>query len=111
MESFYKRVGVKLIELEKKRSWLLSQTNIKPSTWSSWVRFGRMPPADSAVAIADTLGVSVEFLVTGRETAFDFRRGNPLALQISLQLMEMNEQELRRVMTLVNTIRLEGSQS
>lgn len=111
MDQFYKRVSVKLIELDKKRSWLLAQTGIKPSTWSSWERFGRMPPADSAVAIADSLGVSVEFLVTGRETAFDFRRGNPLALQIGVQLMDMNEGQLRRVMTLVNTIRLEESRT
>jgi hypothetical protein len=109
MESFFKRVDVKLIELEKKRSWLLAQAKIKPSTWSSWVRFGRMPPADSAVAVADTLGVSVEFLVTGRETVFDLRRGNPMALQIGLQLLELNEQQLRRVTTLVNTLRLEDA--
>jgi len=70
-----------------------------------------MPPADSAVAIADALGVSVEFLVTGRETAFDFRRGNPLALQISLQLTDMDDGQLHRVMTLVNTIRLEESRT
>ena len=30
---------------------------------------GSMPPADKAVAIAHVLGVSVEYLVTGRKTA------------------------------------------
>jgi len=30
---------------------------------------GSIPPADKAVAIAKTLGVSVEYLVTGRKTA------------------------------------------
>ncbi len=107
MESIYKRVEIRLIELEKKRSWLLARAGIKPSTWSSWVRFGRMPPADSVVTIAGALGVSAEFLVTGRETAFDIRRGNPLVLQIGHQLMELNEQQLGRVMTLVNALRLE----
>jgi len=29
---------------------------------------GSMPPADKAVAIAQTLGVTVEYLVTGKET-------------------------------------------
>ncbi len=111
MEAFYKRVHIKLIELEKKRSWLLAQTDIKPSTWSSWEKYGRIPPADRALAIANTLGVSLEYLITGKQTPFDFRRSNPLILQISQQLMDMNEQQLRHVLTVLNTIRIEESQS
>ena len=71
MEPFYKRVHVRLIELDRKRPWLLKQTGITPSTWNSWVKFGRIPPADRSLAIADALGVSVEFLVAGRESPFD----------------------------------------
>ena len=104
MEPFYKRVHVRLIELERKRSWLLEQTGIKPSTWNSWEKFGRIPPADRALAIADALGVSLEFLVAGRETPFDFRRNNPLVLRITQQLLEMTEDQLRRVLAVVDTI-------
>jgi len=111
MDKFYKRVHIKLIELERKRSWLLEQADIKPSTWSSWEKYGRMPPADRALAVADALGVSVEYLVAGRETPFDFRGSNPLIVQINQQLMEMSEQQLRRVLTMVNTLRLEESRS
>ena len=107
MEKFYKRVHIKLIEVERKRSWLLAQADVKPSTWSSWETYGRMPPADRALAIADALGVSVEYLVAGRETPFDFRGSNPLIVQINQQLTEMSEQQLRRVLTVINTIRLE----
>jgi transcriptional regulator with XRE-family HTH domain len=106
MESFYKRVYVRLIEIEKKRSWLLSTAGIKPSTWSSWEKFARMPPADRALAVADALGVSLEFLVTGRETPFDLRRTHPLVTQICRQLTEMGEGELRQAMTAVNSIRI-----
>lgn len=104
MEPFYKRIHVRLIELERKRSWLLEQTGIKPSTWNSWEKFGRIPPADRALAIADALGVSLEFLVAGRETPFDFRRNNPLVLRITQQLLEMSEDQLRRVLAVVDTI-------
>jgi transcriptional regulator with XRE-family HTH domain len=107
MEPFYKRVHVRLIEMEKKRSWLLSQAGIRPSTWSSWEKFGRFPPADRALAVADALGVTVDFLVTGRQSALDMRHTNPLVMQICQQLPGMGEKQLRQVLTAVNTARLE----
>jgi hypothetical protein len=107
MESFFKRVHVRLIELEKKTSWLLTQTGIRPSTWSSWEKYGRIPPADRAFAVADSLGVSLEFLVAGKQTPFDLRRGNPLIAQISRLLIDLDEAQLRNVLTFVNTVRLE----
>ena len=111
MESFYKRVNVRLAEIGHKRSWLLVQTSIKPSTWSSWETHGRLPSADRALAIADALGVSLEFLLAGRETAFDMRQSNPLVVQIFNQLKSLDERQLRQVLTTVNTMRLEGSQT
>jgi len=111
MESFYKRVYIKLIEIERNRSWLLSQTGIKPSTWSSWEKYGRMPPADRAQAIAESLDVSLEFLITGKQTPFDMRRRSPLVTQICQQLERLNERQLRRVLSAVNTVVLEESQS
>ena len=106
MEPFYKRIYVRLVELEQKRSWLLDKTGTKPSTWNSWERFGRIPPADRALAIADALGVSLEFLVAGREGPFDFRRNDPLVVQITQKLPEMNQDQLRRVLAVVDTITL-----
>jgi len=43
-----------------------------------------MPPADVAVRIAQTLGVSVEYLVSGSETSLprDIRKINRLLLQL-----------------------------
>ena len=112
MKPFYKRVHIKLIELERKRSWLLTQTCIKPSTWSSWEKYGRTPPADRALDIANTLGVSPEYLISGKQTPFDFRRSNPKIMQICRQLLDMEEEQLNQVQTSVNTILLiEQSQS
>jgi hypothetical protein len=93
--------------MEKKRSWLLTQAGIKPSTWSSWEKYGRIPPADRALVVADSLGVSLEFLVSGRQTAFDMRHTNPLVMQICQMLPDLGEKQLRSVLTAANTARLE----
>lgn len=126
MHQFYKRVHLKLIELERKRSWLLVRTGIKPSTWSSWERNGRYPPADRAAQIASTLGVSVEYLVTGRETPFDLRGEHALLNEIIQILSEVGPERLaivsklvdglsdldasrlEQVLTLTNSLRLHG---
>jgi transcriptional regulator with XRE-family HTH domain len=107
MEPFYKRIHVRLIELDRKRPWLLKQTGITPSTWNSWVKFGRIPPADRALAISDALGVSVEFLVAGRESPFDFRRENPMITQLTQRLLEMREDQLNRLLPVINSIHRE----
>ena len=111
MESFYRRIHDKLRERDKKRSWLLKKTGIKPSTWSSWEKFGRYPPADRALAIADALEVPVEFLVTGKETHLDARRSHPLVATILRQLEDLNEPQLQRVLIAVNTIAIEQPES
>ena len=58
-----------------------------------------MPPADVAVKIANVLGVSVEYLVTGKETNIpsDVRL-------INRNLLRLNEKERKIVAVLVNTL-------
>ena len=107
MNLFYKRVALKLVEIERKRSWLLDRTGIRPSTWSSWEKNDRYPPADRAVAIADALGLSVEYLVAGKETPFDLRGTSPKIAEISQRLMEMSDGQLREMLTVANTLTIE----
>jgi transcriptional regulator with XRE-family HTH domain len=111
MKKFFVRIDHKLLELDKKRSWLLAKTGIKPSTWSTWRKQERMPSADQAVAIASALGVSVEFLVDGRETPFDYRGANPLLGQIMQQLSGMSQTQLQEVLTLITTAGLKAARS
>ena len=111
MKLFYERIRSKLAENGQKRSWLLKQTGIKPSTWSSWEKFDRLPPADRALAIADKLSVSLEFLVTGRQNRFDTSRSHTLIGKILQQLEGMSERQLQRVLTAVNTVALEEPES
>jgi phage repressor protein C with HTH and peptisase S24 domain len=37
------------------------------STWNDWVKYNRIPPGDLCVKIAEVLGTTVEYLVTGTE--------------------------------------------
>lgn len=110
MNKFFKRIHVKLIDIDRKRSWLLERTGISPSTWSSWEKHDRIPPADRALAVADALGVSLEYLLTGRETPLDFRGTSPVLLEIYNRLLSMSDDQLRQVLTAVNTIAISESE-
>ena len=65
MLEFWNRVEKKLIDLEKPRTWLSELTSNSRSTITTWVNEDRYPTVDKAQEIAEVLGVSVDFLMTG----------------------------------------------
>jgi len=57
-------------EVERQRTsfeWLYRKTRISKGTFSSWKSRSIIPRADEALLIADSLNVSVEYLLTGDE--------------------------------------------
>jgi len=58
-----------------------------------------MPPADAAVRIAQALGVSVEYLVNGEETALPYDVRNVIK-----PLMQLNKKDRRVVSVLINAL-------
>ncbi len=64
MLDFWKRVK-KNLDPEKNQNWLCNEIAVSSGTMSSWITHDRLPKADLAVKIAKSLGVSVEYLVTG----------------------------------------------
>ena len=58
-----------------------------------------IPPADVAVKIASVLGVSVEYLVTGKETGIP-----PDVRLVTRNLLRLNEKERKIVAVLVNAL-------
>ena len=58
-----------------------------------------MPPADTAVKIAHALGVSVEYLVTGGETALPIDVRNMMRV-----LLRLGEKDRKVVAALVNAL-------
>jgi phage repressor protein C with HTH and peptisase S24 domain len=58
----------KLLTDDLNQAWLCRKIGVSSSTLSAWINRNRLPKADLAVQIAQALGVSVEYLVTGGET-------------------------------------------
>ena len=64
INEFWQRVD-NLLKDDQNQVWLADAIGIRQSTISGWRTNNRIPPADRAVKIAQVLGVSVEYLVTG----------------------------------------------
>jgi transcriptional regulator with XRE-family HTH domain len=58
-----------------------------------------MPPADTAVRIAQALGVSVEYLVMGKETAMPHDVRNAVK-----RLLQLNKKDRKVVAILINAL-------
>ena len=60
--------GARLLDALGRRTfqWLSDETGISTSMLSEYGKGGRTPGADKAVQIADTLGVAIDWLLTGR---------------------------------------------
>jgi transcriptional regulator with XRE-family HTH domain len=78
---------------------IVLKTNIKQSTISTWRRRKDYPRADEAVKIAEALGTSVEFLVTGKDK--DIAPCSPAALELALIAERLDEEGQRIALTLM----------
>lgn len=67
MLPFWTRVEGELRKLGEKRPWLAKQTNIPISTVNTWCTDGKLPELERAKRIADTIGVTLDYLLTGEE--------------------------------------------
>ncbi len=66
MLDFWLRVKEKLEFQEMTQRDLSEKINESYNTLQSWINRDRLPNAEQAVSIANTLNTSVEFLVTGK---------------------------------------------
>ncbi len=71
MSNFWQRVDEELEYLGKNRTYLASKCGFSLTNIGLGIKRGSTPSADTAVKIANTLGVSVEYLVMGEEKAVD----------------------------------------
>ena len=63
-----------------------------------------IPSADVAVKIAKALNVSVEYLVTGKESQCQLKRYSPEVKQVSEKLEKLSEHDKKIIVTLINTL-------
>lgn len=68
MLDFWKNVKLQIKEKNTKQQAIAEQTGISLSTLRGWVSLDRLPDVVSAYKIAQALGVTVEYLVTGTST-------------------------------------------
>lgn len=62
----WERIREKVSEQNTTQEWVSSKIGVRPDLFRRWMSKRIMPNADQAVAIAEALGTSVEFLVTGK---------------------------------------------
>jgi transcriptional regulator with XRE-family HTH domain len=65
---FWERVLALVVKQETTFRYLAEKIGVSETTMSGWKRTNVLPRADHSVAIASALGVSVEYLVTGKES-------------------------------------------
>ncbi|MBQ1778010.1 MAG: helix-turn-helix transcriptional regulator [Acidaminococcaceae bacterium] len=96
-----KRIDIELLKKGVKRP-ALKEVGIPPSSLSNWATGKRTPSSMSVAQIADFLGVSIEFLLFGKE------RGGELT-QEELSLLDnyrsLSVQSRAVVMTVVKGLR------
>lgn len=75
---------------------LAAGSGINKRTLDNYLREDHcMPPADAAVRIADALGVTVEYLITGRDNQSRARNGQDLAPESRFMLQMLGELDKR----------------
>ena len=69
MSDFWRRVDEELEYKGINRTYLAKECGFSLTNIGQGIKLGSTPSAETAVKIARVLGVSVEYLVTGQETA------------------------------------------
>ncbi|CEM60475.1 conserved hypothetical protein [Treponema phagedenis] len=67
MLDFWIRVKDLIKEQNTTQDKIATQINERADNFSRWIQKDRLPDAEQSYKIADALGVSVEYLVTGKE--------------------------------------------
>ena len=65
--NFWERTKAEIDRQNTTFRWLASKIEVSESTMATWRATNVLPRADHAIRIANLLGVSVEYLVTGEE--------------------------------------------
>ena len=67
MTDFVRRIDEVLLDKNLKRTALCSDLGLSQTAITDWARRGTVPAGDICLKIADYLGVSVEWLISGKE--------------------------------------------
>lgn len=94
--TFWERVEKALFEKKISVAELSRLVGLSQASLNNW-RNGSIPRADYAVKVAEILGLSVEFLISGKQTAYEFtdpESGKTIQLGSNYFLIPVIEQKL-----------------
>lgn len=98
MTDFVRRIDEILLDKNLKRAALCSDLGLSQTAITDWARRGTVPAGDICLKIADYLGVSVEWLISGKEAGLSKSERQLLSMFASLspthqeELLEIGEQ-------------------
>jgi len=103
---FWKMVALEVGKQKTSFEWLYQKTKVAKGTFSSWKTRNLLPRADVAFKIAEALGVTVEYLLTGRE---QYKQISNIPVQavmeeIAKELVFFDPFDLETLRTLVSTM-------
>ena len=96
MVDFYDRVKLICHAQKTNVQDLLKRVNMVYGTYKSARRYGHLPRADDVYRIANALGVSMDYLIVGRDT-----QDNPVMADIYARLPNLTPQQQEAVLALI----------
>lgn len=110
--SFWQRVEEEWSKTGLSKTEFCSQTNgkINFGTWSNKKSLGKVPNLELASVFAEALSVSLEYLISGKETSdplTSLLKSNPTIKHITLRLIKCDTQQLHCLNSLLDTWRID----
>ena len=96
MESFWNRVDNELEFLGKNRTYLANKCGFTVANIGKGIKLGSTPSAETAVKIAQVLGVSVEYLVNGVDSSFP-KTLKPEIAEIVEEINHLEKEDLEAI--------------
>ena len=96
MESFWNRVDIELEYLGKNRTYLANKCGFTVANIGKGIKLGSTPSAETAVKIAQVLGVSVEYLVNGVDSSFP-KTLKPEVAEIVEEINHLEKEDLEAI--------------
>ena len=96
MESFWNRVDNELEFLGKNRTYLANKCGFTVANIGKGIKLGSTSSAETAVKIAQVLGVSVEYLVNGVDSSFP-KTLKPEVAEIVEEINHLEKEDLEAI--------------
>jgi len=103
---FWEMVALEVGRQKTSFEWLYRKTKVAKGTFSSWKTRNILPRADVALRIAEALGVTVEYLLTGRDQNQQISNlpAHTVMEEIAKELVFFDASDLETLRTLISSL-------